>query len=295
MVFYVLLLMMVSVSALDPEESHVDREYKTRTRAGRQPCGKEVRAFVENGHPRFIKVLGLFNSGTNYARTLMDLNGLDVALRDLPDCERQTQEACSGSALGWKHADPDVFGAREMPMDNRTFPLIMVRHPFMWIRSTTKRKYKMYNCVTKPLRSCNYAWEEQCGLGYVTLRSNYTNFILAWGEHFSRIIARLPPTAAVYVRYEDLVVNWTSELSRIRSHALRRGVACTERCVNENWRPLEHDGRTFSPHTHALVDAKKKITHENDGNLITKLQAARLCNDTKTMRMMEYFHYTTNC
>lgn len=261
---------------------------------------KMIESLNMNPNYKFIKIYGMFNSGTNYAFDLFESNGFEVGQNNTINCSLQGKRDCAEKYMGWKHGDPNTFGHKFFPLNlTTTMPVIMIRNPLSWIDSMMHAPYNMKNCIKMQFNPCEYEWGSQSCLGYINLKCKYSNSILSWGEYYSRMLSKITMTEGFYIRYEDLVLQPEKILTQLRIRANLKGVGCSGNCISGKWNSVLHESRIWvrkkSKKNNSNETAKQKIVRKPYLKNIVPKVLKTMCTDKNTVILMKKFYYIDDC
>lgn len=266
-------------------------------------CCERVSEYLGK-HPAFsfIKVYGLFNTGTNYVMELMRINGFDVGYNVSMQCLPRARTGCVSLMKGWKHGDPNTFGHPLFPIpipinETNILPVIMIRNPISWFLSMMRVAYNMGECMKHRFRPCEFVWGKQPCHNNVLIKSKYSNAVLSWGEYYSRMLKKIPPTQAFYIRYEDLVLDPIKVLDRLQIRVRLHGFGCTGPCITKHWVNVSVDSREWlrQRNKRTFEHAHDKIEKQEYLSRIPSDVRQAFCNHRETKELIRRFYYTEDC
>jgi hypothetical protein len=155
-------------------------------------------------------------SGTNYLEMLITTN-FDVSL---------TWD------YGWKH----FFGFNDLSDSDETLFICIIRDPVTWLNSLFQKRYHLYiprnisvnKFLSTPIHSHNYRKNVSLGKEilqdrHIRTKKRYQNiFQLRYTKlNFMRKVLPNKVKHSIFIRYEDLLTDFTNTMIRLRNSGLR--------------------------------------------------------------------------
>lgn len=233
--------------------------------------------------PEIIKIMGPFDSGTNFIFSLCSLNDMKIH-----DCA-YTEKCPPSFSRGWKHW-PLQIEPLKMKIDDR-FNLMIVRHPLSWLLSIRKNPYDITCENWDNFSTCSFDFQREIdqgddfkhGPGEAVGEDNKMHFrhlIEMWNLYGRGYLNTNIP--GVILRYEDFLAHPQDMLNEIKKQT---GIHTTKPYV-----PMMQPAKKIAQ-DHGFESAKqynlnKQFMVEYDEHLLNYIE------DNVDREVMEKFGYS---